>query len=378
MSKHPQSSSARHPIALACLALVAAVAMSACSRPAPVAAPEAVRPAYVVSVRDASASALPFVGEVRAAQRAELSFAVAGAVASVTAEVGDAVRRGQTLAVLDTRPLQAQLSAATADVQRAEAQLHEIRERQARIERAQQADAVSAAETGAVQLERQSAEAALRSAQAQRDHAAWSLANAELRAPIDGVVAQRTIERGQAAAPGLPVLVIDGAGRELVITVPGDLATSPGQAVTLRGNGVELGSQVLRVGGRLEAGGIRKVWLSVPAQAPVGSTWTASVQAKALPSGVASRTAAASTPAAAPTVQVPLRAVLPGTVDNTGSALRLAADGTTLESVSLQLGPVHGEWIDVSSGLKAGDRVVVAGALSLRPGQKVQPVDAKR
>ena len=341
-----------------------AFVLFACSRSDTAAVVEPVRPAYVAAARSGSDALQNFVGDVRAAQRAELSFGVAGLVSTVTAQIGDVVHQGQILASLDDRPQQAQLAAASAELQRTTAQLAEARQRVERMRPAQQMDAASSTEWGAVQLELASAQEAVNAAQAQHQQAAWAVEQVRLRSPINGVVSQRSLERGQATGPGAPVLVVDGGGRELAIQVPGSLSFKPGQAVTLNGQGAALQSRVLRSAERLDAGGVRQVWLAVPDAAQVGSTWSVTVHS--LNQGGTQTE-----------VQIPLRAVVPGESAQVGSALRLGADGQTLEKVSLTLGTVTGDWINVKQGLQAGDRVVVAGALALRPGLKVQPVLAK-
>lgn len=359
-SEHPWR---LRPAAAAWGLLPLLMVLSACSNHEPATVTDLVRPAYVATARSSADAGLSFVGEVRATRRAELSFVVAGLVSNVLVEVGDVVRQGQVLASLDDKPLRAQLAAATAEVQRTQAQLSESLRRVERMRAAQQADAASATEWGAVQVELAGAQAAANAAQAQREQAAWSLEQSRLRSPMDGVVALRTLERGQATGPGAPVLSIDGGGRELVIHVPGNLQFKPGESVTLHGVDATLKSRVLRSAARLDAGGVRQVWLAVPDAAQVGSTWSVSVRGPSQGSVAA--------------VQVPLRAVMPSTTANTGSALRLAADGQTLEAATLTLDAVQGEWIEVQQGLQAGERVVVAGAQALRPGMKVQPVVAK-
>lgn len=339
------------------LTLMAAtgLALAACSEtPEPSSPP--VRPAFVSEVRAGDADQLSYVGEVRAAQRAELAFAVSGRVAAVMVEPGDSVRAGQVLAQLDEQPLRAQLAATSGDTARAQAALAETRQRLQRL--AQAVGATSAAETSAVQAEVATAEAALRAAQAQQDLAAWSLAQASLRAPVSGVVAKRLLEPGQATGPGAPAIALDGAGRELSILVPATLALRPGQAVTLRQEGRAFESRVLRIAGRLEAGGVRRVFLAVPDSAVVGSIWAASL-------GV---------PDSAGAVQVPLRAVLPTSESGKGQVLRVARDGRTVEAAAVTLGSLHGEWVDVTAGLARGDRVVVAGAASIPPGSTIKPV----
>lgn len=340
-------------------ALLAALALAACGEEAPVAEAPVVRPAHVVAVRPSGDANLAFVGEVRATQRAEPAFAVAGRIGEVLADVGNRVRRGQVLAVLDRRPLAAQLAVADSELARAQAQFAESRARLDRLQAAIRADAASATEAGTAQLEVATAESALHAAQASRASAAWSLEQAALRAPIDGVVGLRNIEVGQAVGPGAPVLAIDGAGRELVIPVPESLALRAGQAVRLRGTS-DAKSRILRVAARLDAGGVRRVWVAVPADALVGSTWSVALS----PISVAETAIA----------QVPLRALVPDAAGDGARVLKLAKDGTTVESAKVRLGGAHGAWVDVVTGLVAGDRVVVAGAAVISPGSRVKPV----
>ena len=355
-----------HPAAWAVGALTLATALAACSPNEPAAVADVVRPAYVATVRSASEALQSYVGDVRATRRADLSFGVAGLVSDVAVQVGDSVRQGQLLASLDNKPQQAQLAAASAELQRAQALAAEAHQRVERMRPAQLQDAASSTEWGAVQLELASAQAALKAAQAQREQAAWLLDKTQLRSPIDGVVALRNLERGQAAGPGAPVMAVDGSGRELVIHVPGKLRLKPGQTVRLQGLAGTLQSRVLHSAERLDAGGVRQVWLAVPDDAQVGSTWSVSVNIS-------------DTGKASAVLQIPLRAVMPDQGGDTGTALRLAKDGQTLEKLSLKLGQIQGDWLDVkeSNSLRPGDRVVVAGALALRAGMKIQPVMAK-
>lgn len=354
----PSPDSQRPRRLMLALALAPLFGLGACADSPVAPAAEAPRPAYVVEAGAGGGDSLAWIGEVRAARRAELAFPVAGRVATVAVEVGDTVRAGQVLAQLDLLPLKAQLLAAQGEVARHEAQLAEARQRVDRVRRAQAAGATSGGEVSGVQAELAAAEAALRAVGAQRDAANWSLDHATLRAPLAGVVASRLVEAGQAAGPGAPVLTIDGDGRELSVLLPASQDVKAGQTVTLKSAGSESSSRVLRVAGRLDAGGVRRVVLSVPASAAVGSTWSVS-----LPGAAGSQA-----------LRVPLRAVLPDTQAGTGRVLRLAKDGRTVEQVAVQIGALHGDAIDITAGLSAGDRVIVAGAAGIRPGSLVKPV----
>lgn len=344
------------------LAIAACAVLTGCSEPTAPAQPPQARPALTATVRGGSAPTLTMVGEVRAAQRAELAFAVSGRVLNVHVQPGDMVRRGQLLVSLDEQPLRAQHAAAQGHAARTQAQLAEVRQRMERIRQARQAGAAGAGEWSAVQAELAAAEAAAHAAQAQQTAAQWSLDHAQLRAPMDGLVGARHVEPGQTVGPGAPVIAVDGNERELVAAVPAPLAPAPGQAVSLRSDSSLTPSRVLRVASRQEAGGTVQVAFAAPRRAVVGATWEVVLQP------------AAPTPAANAAVQVPLRAVVPLPEPGRGQVLRLAADGKTTERVDVQLGTTHGEWVGVTQGLAQGDQVIVAGAARIPPGTVVRPV----
>ena len=181
--------------------------------------------AAVPAVRIAPASerqAYRAAGTVRVSRRAELSTRVMGRVERVAVRAGDAVRAGQVLVTLDRASLEAGRRQAQAALDFATVQLH-------RMERLQADSAVPQAQLDAA-----------RSAQAQaaaQVHAAESeLTYASVTAPFDGIVTTRSVEVGDVAAPGRPLLVVeDRTAREIVVGVPDDLARRlhPGQTVAV-------------------------------------------------------------------------------------------------------------------------------------------------
>ncbi|MBB4845361.1 RND family efflux transporter MFP subunit [Paucibacter oligotrophus] len=373
MSHHPNSAS-RTPssiitpgLRLALLALLG-TGLAACSQQADVgkASPAApTRPVLVADAQSSSSQGPEFIGEVRARQRAELAFALPGLVRQVLVEPGDAVKRGQLLASLDLAPTQAQLGAAQAEIQRLQAGLDEARRRHQRLQAAREQQAASEAEWSAVQADLRMAEAALAAAQSQRENTAWNRVQAELRAPFDGVIAARQLEVGQTVGSGLAVITMDGAGRELWALLPPNLkGLNVGQRAALLTPEGELDSRLLRLSARQEAGGARRAVFELPAQARVGDTLSIRLQ---------QGPAAANGP-----VWVPLRAVEgPGAKSNP-QVLRLKADGQSLERVDVRLGATQGDRVEVLAGLKAGERVVLAGGHSLAADARVKPVSSLR
>jgi len=354
-----------HPRPRLALWLVAsAVALGGCSPPPGPAMTESVRPAYVSQARPSRPAPIELMAEVRAAQRAELAFAVSGRVTQVLVQAGDTVRQGQVLAVLDAAPFQATLAASQGEVNRILAVQQELRERLERLRSAQQAGAARVGEVEALQAELNASQAMLSTARAQWATAQWSLEQSQLRATVAGHIGLRALELGQVITAGATVLSVDGPGRELSVWVPGSVRLQPGQTVTLAQPGAQAGStRVLRVGSRQEAAGLTRAYLAAPEQAVIGSTWTVKLlhdaSAQEATGGVA---------------EIPWRAVLPGRQEGQGQVLRLASDGKTVEQVDVQLGQAHGDWVQITRGLTQGDAVVVAGAAAIAPGSQVRPV----
>lgn len=315
------------------------------------------RPALVVQAGGTVQQGPAYIAEVRAMPRAELAFAVPGRVARLHADVGDTVRAGQILAELDATPLRAQLEAASNEEAAARARLQEVRQRHARLLAAQQGQAIGAGEMDAVKAELDAAGAALGAASSQRAQAEWALAQASLRASIDGVVSSRQLTIGQSAGPGASAFTIEGKGRELALWLPAHIRWMAGQRVTLRHEGQSHEATVLRVSATLGAGGQRQVFISAPAHAQVGDTWQVMVGDQA-DNGI----------------RIPLRALLPDRNAQQGYVLRLAADGHTVEKVAVVVGELQSDHVRILSGLKPDDLVVIAGAAAINPGTRVTPV----
>ncbi|MCD0494057.1 efflux RND transporter periplasmic adaptor subunit [Chromobacterium violaceum] len=336
----------------------AALVMAGCNdTPAPVGQQDAARPALVVKVASSASRTGGYIAEVRAVSRAELAFAVSGRVSSLQANVGDPVRAGQLLATLDNTTLRAQQSAADGEQQAASAKLQEVRQRLARTEAARQAQAISAGELDALHAELQTATTALITAKAQQQQANWALQQASLRAPVDGVIGSRALALGQAVSPGSPAFTIEGAGRELALWLPAGIELSVGQSLSLLHEGQRHAGKVLRIAATLGAGGQRQVFVSAPSDAQPGDTWQVQIPSQSSSGAV-----------------IPLRALLPSTDARHGYVLRLAGDGKTVEKIAVQLGVPHDDSVSVASGLKAGDRIIVAGGAAIAPGSRITPV----
>lgn len=166
------------------------------------------------------APTITLTGVVAAQVRTELSFRVSGKISERLVDVGDHVAKGQLLARLDPDEQQAELVTAQAAVASAEAA---VRQTAAAFER--QKELLTRGNT--TRREYDEADAALRSANAQRDQARSDLGVAqdqlsytELRADADGSITARTAEAGQVVAQAQPVFTLARDGpRDAVFQV---------------------------------------------------------------------------------------------------------------------------------------------------------------
>lgn len=336
-----------------------ALALVGCSGDAPP-PPPAARPALVATVGMIERGGTGFAGVVRAKDRAVLSTTVAGRVTRVDVDLGDRVRPGQILLVLDPMPHEAGMQAAEASVVEAEASAREAAARLDRVSVAATSEAASATELGALKTEARSAAARLNAARAALAEARWRRRETVLRSPIDGVVSVRHVESGQALGDGMPAIEVDGAGREIVVDLPQDVVVAVGDTVDLSGPGGRSEGRIVRLNERVDAAGIRRAVVEAPASARVGEVWSVHPQSAAV------------------ALRVPLRAVQRETAEASPYVWRVDARTGRVAKVPVRVGAPSADTIAILAGLSPGDRVVIAGAVAIRDGERVVPVAALR
>ena len=348
----------------AALLLPIAALLAACSPAKPPV--EALRPVRVAELRyDNAREANRYVGTVQARHEVDQAFRVGGKVAQRKVDVGQVVREGDVIAVLDDtdyrlaeEATRQQLIAATAQARQAES------DRQ-RLGALKTDGSVSAAddehaESGAERAQA-AAEAQARNLELARNRLKYTV----LRASSSGVVTAVRFEVGQVVAEGQPVVSIALQGEpEIVVDVPEDhlnsfkaaqfkasLATAPDQTfdVVVRELSPQAALQTRTYRARLKPVAARRL--------PLGATATL----------VAQRPAAEAQVAAIPAGAITQSKGQPALwlVHREGSD---AAGTVELSGVT-----VHGYRNDevLVSGPPAGELVVIAGVQKMAPGLRV-------
>ncbi|MFZ3176099.1 MAG: efflux RND transporter periplasmic adaptor subunit [Thiobacillus sp.] len=127
-------------------------------------------------------------GPLWAAEQVELTTPVSGVVEEVLVKPGQRVKKGVVLLRLDKTVLQARLDEATAEQTRADADEEDTGRELERAEELFNRTVSSTSELEAATLRHTRAKAALSAASARRVIAQKNLADAELKAPFNGVV----------------------------------------------------------------------------------------------------------------------------------------------------------------------------------------------
>lgn len=345
--------------------LLTALLTAGCGRDAaPVEAP---RPVLVQQPEPAGVAVQAFAGEVRARHETLLAFRVAGELAGREVEVGERVRAGQVLARLDAEDLRLAREAAEARLRAAEA---EARLAEAEFERVRvlfDRQLVSRSLFDARQSALDAARAQAGQARAQARVAANQADHGVLRAPADGVVAQRFVEVGQVLAAGQPAFALaEDGGREVAIA----LSES---ALAHHALGQPVQVELWTAPGRRLPGRIREI---APAADPATRTYAARVAIE-VPAGVAVELGQSARVHAVRTGPVALRVPLSALTEADGRPALwvLAADRRSARRVAVTIGPFGETHVPVLDGLDPADWVVVAGVHLLREGQPLKPLD---
>jgi RND family efflux transporter MFP subunit len=363
-----------------------------------------------------------FPGKVDASSKAELAFQVPGILVRLPVKEGQRVGKGAIIAQLREDEFRARMETVQSESDRARATLaallagerseeqlrREAQERAAaaklanaktefeRYGRLVQASAVSRSEydlaatnysvaqqehTAAEQLvekgtaarkeDIEAQEAAIRGTEGRLADAKLQLSDTTIRAPYNGVIAQRFVEEGQSMSPGKPVVRFQSVGEaDIVVDVPEAVMTSDLRS----GNIVRMVAEIIGVPGRQYPARIKEI-----AQVADPATQTFPVRfAMSSPSGVTilpGMTATVTVTYRRPghranRVFVPVSAISKN--ENGAQVAWVISPDQISRSCLVRMGAAEDGEIEIVQGLKPGDRIAIAGTAFLRDGMKVR------
>jgi RND family efflux transporter MFP subunit len=200
--------------------------MAAC-RDAPPPPVERIRAIKTTTVTEqASGRIREFSGVLEAADSSSISFEVSGNVREVRVDVGDKIKKGQVLARLDTRTYKLNVKGAEAGMGRAKVELADKRNDLDRFQRINKQDpgAISQAALDNAQAAVDGAIKNVQFAKSQLKLAQRDLEKTVLRAPFDGVIADRFVDPFTEVKRGQKLFdVYENTGMEVAISIPEDV-----------------------------------------------------------------------------------------------------------------------------------------------------------
>ena len=368
--------------------LITSLAAAACggsepaaAAPAPVAETRVDVAAVTVGVTDVE-SVLEISGNLVPDKRVAVLPTLSGTLSRISVELGDRVRAGQVIAVLDRREIDAQVDAAEAAVNVAKAggEAAEAALANALLEHER---ATNLFGRGAVPRQRlDAAETARRSAAAQRDLARANLAQVEaalrraqelqrdatITSPINGVIVEHNYDAGSLVSPG-----------ERPIVVVADLSVMK----------LEAGVSELEAG-RLQAGMPARITV----QAHPGETFEGRLAAVApevdarnrhfrievrVPNPRTALLSGMYGAATIPLEKAPQVVAVPREAVTTrdGQRVVLRVDGETVQQVAVTEGVTDGRVVQIATGLQPGDVIVSDARQNVAAGTRVNPVFAR-
>jgi membrane fusion protein, multidrug efflux system len=304
-----------------------------------------------------------YSAEVRARVESRLGFQVGGKLVDRPAELGQRLAAGQLLARIDAQDYRLAAQAAQAQVSAAQSQRDLAAADFKRFEALKAQNFISGAELERRDTTLKAAEAALNQAKAQAQAQSNQASYARLVASHAGVVTGVDAEVGQVVSAGQPVVRLAHDGpRDAVFAV------SESMALALK-VGQSMQATLVSTGQTLQ-GKVRELAASAD---PVTRTYAVKLALDAserLPLGatvnVVAKHLQGSQPAA---IKLPTSALRQ---EGASTAVWLLDEASmTVNTQAVQLGPVDGNDVVVTSGLKPGQKVVSTGVHVLSPGQKV-------
>lgn len=173
---------------------------------------EVVVPAVKVETGEVQAQPMPkyltLTGSIFADRESEVAANVAGRVASVYVERGQPVKKGQTLAVVDSKAANYQAMAATAQSQAADTQVELAKQDCARADTLFSQGALPQAEYDRQKTQCTAQLYNANAARAQADLAGKLAGDTVIRAPIDGSIGERFVNVGEYLQPSSKVASI--------------------------------------------------------------------------------------------------------------------------------------------------------------------------
>ncbi|MDT8410802.1 MAG: efflux RND transporter periplasmic adaptor subunit [Wenzhouxiangellaceae bacterium] len=307
----------------------------------------------------AMAPTMQVAGTVLSRDDARLSAEVEGRLLAIS-EVGERFAEGDVLARIEDTTLDLRRRELAAEITSVEARLKFLDAELARYQQLAESRLASRTQIDQTRSDRDVAQSDLEIARSRLAQVTDQIERTRIRAPFDGVVAQRLVQAGERVSVGTEVLrVYNPNNLEVVARAPLDYYrfVQPGDEL-----GVRVGEQVIGAPLRTlvsqgsESVHVFELRLDLKESLPVGQTVRVTIP-----------TADVREVLAVPRDALVLR--------SDGASVYVVDDKNTARQIQVAVGIGSDNLIEVKGAIQPGDRVVTRGNERLRPGQEVQVIE---
>jgi RND family efflux transporter MFP subunit len=342
------------------------VALAACKKEVEIV--EVVRSIKTITVSEQPTEKIrKFSGQVAAVDSSGLSFEVGGQVASVEVDIGDRVKKGQVLSVLDPEPYQLDVDAAEAELVKARENVTKTKAEYERQKRIFEQGAGAERYVEVSEYNYKAANSAVNFQVAKLDLARRNLRKTKLISPYDGIIAWRSVEPNEEVLAGKKILEINATGQmEVQLAIPetniDDIHIDDPVTITFPTlPGETANGRISYIGGaavKANAFPVKVALMGTSEKVKPGMTAEAKLTIK--------------DDNREPGYLVPMQAVLPSPEPNRGYAFVFDSQTSTVKKTPVQSRGTADKRVIIDEGLEAGDIIAVAGVSFLADGLKVK------
>jgi multidrug efflux system membrane fusion protein len=343
--------------------------MFACSQevPKPI---ERIRAIKTITIAEKTSGPLrKFSGVVEAVHSSILAFEVFGNVNEVRVKVGDRVKKGQVIAVLNERTFQLEFQAAAAGVERAKVQLADKKNDLDRFQRISKMDA-GAVSQSSLDKSKAAYDSALKNVKYTRSQVKLAKRDLEktiLKAPFNGIIGEKYVDPFQEVKRGERLFILfSEKAMEVAVQIPettiGDIHLDLPAEIRFptvpdrKYKGIV--SEISSVAGTANAFPVKVVVEDAGNTIRPGMTAEVILMLSHKDQKVG--------------YLVPLSAVTKGGDKSDFYVFIFDKETSTVKKTPVKGAGVRGNRVGVSEGVKAGDIIAVAGVTFLEDGQKVK------
>ncbi len=358
-------------IHIGCLILSAVVLLTACSQEEQKVEEDIIRPVrYERIVPIETSRSRTFNGIAKSELESTLSFRVGGAISRLKVKVGDAVKKGQLLATLDSSDYQLQ-------VQQVEAQLEQTRSQELstkasydRVRGLYESQNASKSDLDSARAAYESALASVRSTEKQLALQRSQKNYTQLAAPFNGAVSAVSMKVNENVTAGSPVLTLTGHQSELEVEV-----AMPGVLIADVQRGDVVLVEFAAVEGKLYEGLVSEVGIATSQQATTYPVTIALNQSDAqLRPGMSAEVTFSFASSTNAKFLVPSHAVIEDQRGKTYVFVVQPLDGgfgvTKRKDVSV--GGLSSDGLEIMDGLEEEDLLITAGMSRIHEDMKVK------